>query len=66
MHGENINVPGSVAEETMKAGPMTIGDVAAREDDIRDEAAAVRQNPTVSDLHEGLKRRGGENWDKDL
>ena len=55
-----------MAEETMKAGPMTIVDIAAGKNDIRDEAAAVRQNPTIGDLPEGLKGRSGENGHKDL
>jgi hypothetical protein len=66
MHGENIEVPGGVAKETMVAGPMAIVDIAAGEDDIRDVPAAVRQNPTVRDLHEGPKRGSREDWHKDL
>jgi hypothetical protein len=55
-----------VTEEAMETGPMAIGDIAAREDDVCDESATVRQNPTARNLHKRLKGRDGENWSKDL
>ena len=56
VHGENIQVPSSVAEKTMKAGPMTIVDVAARENDVGDKAVAMGKDPSAANLNEGLER----------
>ena len=60
-HVEKIDIPGGVADEAMEATPMAVGDVAAGEDDVRDKAMAMGEDPAGTDLHEGAKGRLGEN-----
>jgi hypothetical protein len=61
VHAEDVDVPDGVAEEAMKAGPMTVVDIAAGEDDIGDVAASMGEGPAGTDLPKGLESRLGEN-----
>src|SRR6516165_4189303 len=63
-HVEKIETPGSIAEEAMKARPMPVGDIATREDDVGDEAMAMREGPPGTDLREGPEGRLGKNGDE--
>ncbi len=50
-----------MTEKAMEAAPVSVVEVASREDDVGDVAAAWRENPAGDDLDEGLKGWGGEN-----
>ena len=56
MHGQNIEVPGGMAEEAVKATPMSVVQVAAGEDNLGNIPVPVRKNPATGHLHKGLKR----------
>ena len=60
---EGVDVPGGVAEEAMEAGPVSVGDVAAGEDDFGDEEVSLGEDPAGDDLNEG--REGGRGEDRD-
>src|ERR1700727_3622786 len=42
---EGVDVPGGVAEEAMKAAPVSVGDVSAGEDDFGDEEMSLGEDP---------------------
>ena len=59
-HGEGVDVPGGVTEEAMESRPVADADVAAGEDDLGDEAVALREDPAGDDDEEGLVGGCGE------
>ena len=63
---EGVDVPGGVAEEAMKAAPVSVGDVSAGEDDFGDEEVSLGEDPASDDLDEGGEGGRGEDGDERL
>ena len=59
-HGERIEVPSGMAEEAMKPAPVSVTDIASREDDLGDIAVTMGEDPARDDEREGLEGRGRE------
>ncbi len=59
-HGQGVDIPGGMAEEAMKPRPMSVADIASREDNLGDVAVPLGQNPASDDLNEGPERRSSE------
>ena len=59
-HAQVVEIPGGIAKETMESPPMSIADIAARENDVGDVSMSMRENPTGADLREGAEGWLGE------
>ena len=60
VHGEGVDVPGGVAEETVKPAPVSVAHMAAGEDDLGHVAMTLGENPARDDNRTGVKGRGSE------
>jgi len=59
-HGQSVDIPKGMAEEAMEPRPMSVADIASREDKLGDVAVPLGQNPASDDLNEGPERRSSE------
>ena len=64
MHGQDIEVPGGMAEEAVEAAPMSVVQVAAGKDNIGNIPVPVGKNPATGHLQKGLKRWRREDGSK--